>query len=511
MAHVGIQMTDVKAKVVLIVIDGWGISSEKKGNAIYQANTPWMDSFQEQFPFAILEASGLAVGLPDGLMGNSEVGHLNIGAGRIVYQDLVRINLAIENGSFFRNKELIKALENAKHGTGRIHFLGLVSDGGVHSHVNHLLALLDAAKAHGVPKAFVHAFTDGRDTSPTSGVKYIEQVLNHLKKIDYGSIATIIGRYYAMDRDKRWERTKIAFEAMTTGKGEVSVNPLDTIRKRYEHGETDEFLKPIILDSDGLIQDRDTLVFFDFRADRMRQIVESFAFTPPFETSYHPKNVYIVTMTEYKKEYPFPVLYPPETLVNVLAEWLAKHDLQQFHTAETEKYAHVTFFFNGGREEPFAGEDRVLVPSPKVPTYDLKPDMSLQGVKEQVISAMKKNYPFILCNLAPPDMVGHTGVLEAAISAVEATDATIGEIFQACEKNGYLLVITADHGNAEKMIDENGRPHTAHTTSPVPFIVTSKDVQFTRNKGILADVAPTILDLMGLVKPKEMEGKSFIS
>ncbi len=506
----GLYMTEQERKVVLIVIDGWGISPEEKGNAIYHAKTPWMDSFQEKFPFAVLDASGLAVGLPDGLMGNSEVGHLNIGAGRIVYQDLVRINLAIENGSFFKNKVLVQALDNAKNTSGRIHFLGLVSDGGVHSHINHLFALLEAAKARGVSQAFIHAFTDGRDTPPTSATTYIQQLLDHLQKINYGKIATIMGRYYAMDRDKRWERTKIAFDAMVLGKGEKSTHPIETIKKRYENGETDEFLKPIILDEEGMIKDNDTLLFFDFRADRMRQIVESFAFDPPFSTEQQPKNVFIATMTEYKKEYPFPILYPPEKLVNVLAEWLSKQGFTQFHTAETEKYAHVTFFFNGGKEEPFPGEDRVLVPSPKVATYDLKPDMSLEGVKEQVISAMEKNYPFILCNLAPPDMVGHTGVYSAAIKAVEATDATIGEIFQACTKHEYILAITADHGNAEKMIDENGNPHTAHTTNPVPFIITNNRVQFKREKGILADVAPTILDLMGLPKPKEMNGKSLL-
>ncbi len=503
-------MTEIKQKVTLIVIDGWGISPQHEGNAILKAHTPWMDFFQEKFPNAILEASGLAVGLPEGLMGNSEVGHLNLGAGRIVYQDLVRINLAIKEGSFFKNKILLKALENALQKNGRMHFLGLVSDGGVHSHINHLFALLKAAKEFGIPKAFIHAFTDGRDTPPISGTLYIKQLLDHVKKLKYGAIATIMGRYYAMDRDKRWERTKIAYEAMICGKGEKSNNPIKTIHERYQKEETDEFLKPIIVNEEGCIKNGDTLVFFDFRADRMRQIIESFAFDPPFDACNRPKNLYIVTMTEYKKEYPFPILYPPIKLENVLAEWLSKFELPQFHTAETEKYAHVTFFFNGGRETRFPREERVLVPSPKVATYDLKPDMSLDGVKEQVINAMTKQYPFILCNLAPPDMVGHTGVFDAAIKAVEATDKTIGDIFKECQKRDYTLIITADHGNAEKMIDENGKPHTAHTTNPVPLIVLDKQAAFNRKKGILADVAPTILDLMGLPKPREMKGKSFI-
>ncbi len=504
-------MIEPKAKVVLIVIDGWGITSEQKGNAILQAHTPWMDSFQQKFSFALLEASGLAVGLPEGLMGNSEVGHLNIGAGRIVYQDLVRINLAIKDESFFTNDVLLQALDHAKNNTGRVHFLGLLSDGGVHSHINHLFSLIEASRKHGIPRAFIHAFTDGRDTPPTSGISYVQQLLTYLQQKQYGRLATIMGRYYAMDRDKRWERTKLAFEAMVLGKGEKSSNPMETIKKRYEHDETDEFLRPIIVDEEGLIRDRDTLIFFDFRADRMRQIIESFGFNPPFQTEKVPKDLFIATMTEYKKEYPFPILYPPITLQNVLAEWLSKHQISQFHTAETEKYAHVTFFFNGGKEEPFPAEDRILVPSPKVPTYDLKPDMSLQGVQQQVIEAMQKDYPFILCNLAPPDMVGHTGVYDAAVKAVEATDKTIGNIFQSCEKNGYILVITADHGNAEKMIDDDGKPHTAHTTNPVPFIIARNDVHFQREKGILADVGPTILDLMGLTKPKEMTGSSFLT
>ncbi|XP_022094361.1 2,3-bisphosphoglycerate-independent phosphoglycerate mutase-like [Acanthaster planci] len=506
--------------VCLIVIDGWGLSDEKHGNAIANADTPVMDELCKESSCVTLDASGLSVGLPKGLMGNSEVGHLSIGAGRVLYQSIVMIDLAIEDKSIMNKPAFVEAYTRAKNGNGRIHLLGLVSDGGVHSHIAHLKGLLVGLKEKGVPKTFIQFFSDGRDTSPVSGVKYIQEVLDYTKNIGYGSLATVVGRYYAMDRDKRYERNKIAYEGLVQGIGEKATpnDIVQVVQNHYDAPEeervTDEFLKPIIVDPDGRIRDGDTLIFIDFRADRMRQIVEAVGLKPQFETAQIPKDLGVFCMTEYKAEFPFPVIFPPEEPVNVLAEWLAHRKVLQFHCAETEKYAHVTFFFNGGREMQFEGEDRCLVPSPKVATYDLQPEMSCQGVADKMVETIKsKKYPFLMCNFAPPDMVGHTGVYEAAVKACTATDKAIGDMKKACEENDYVLLITADHGNAEVMIDGQGNPVTKHTTKRVPFCMHGGTCKFKQNithNAALPDVAPTVLELMGQPIPPEMTGKSLL-
>lgn len=507
-------------KVCLIVIDGWGLSDKKEGNAILNANTPVMDGLSASEGQAVtLDASGLSVGLPAGLMGNSEVGHMNIGAGRVVYQDIVQINMSVDDKSIQTNPTFVNSCNNAKSTSGRLHLLGLVSDGGVHAHIKHLLCLLEGAKLQGVEKCFVHFFGDGRDTSPTSGVNYLREVLDYISAIKYGSLATIVGRYYAMDRDKRYERIKIAFEGLVQGKGEQTEtgNAVQVVEGRYNAPEserqTDEFLTPIIVDSDGRIKDNDTLVFFNFRADRMREIVEAFGIERHFETDVVPQNLNISCMTQYKKEFPFPLLFPPSQPMNVLAEWIASKGLAQFHCAETEKYAHVTFFFNGGREQAFALEDRLMVPSPKVATYDLQPEMSCQQVADEMVKAIASGkYPFIMNNFAPPDMVGHTGKYEPAVKAVEVTDIAIGSIKDACEKHGYVLLVTADHGNAECMIDEKGGPVTSHTTNRVPFLMTGqRKFRTLTHNAALCDVAPTVLELMGLDIPTEMTGQSLLA
>ncbi|XP_071947559.1 2,3-bisphosphoglycerate-independent phosphoglycerate mutase-like isoform X2 [Antedon mediterranea] len=502
--------------VCLVVIDGWGLSDNVEGNAIKNAETPIMDSLcnPANSQFVTLDASGLAVGLPDGLMGNSEVGHLTIGAGRIIYQDIVKIDLAIKNGEFGQQKAFVDACTRAIQGNGRLHFLGLVSDGGVHSHINHLLEFLKAAKSHGVPKSFVQFFGDGRDTSPVSGVKYLQQVLDFLKQEDYGCLATVVGRYYAMDRDKRHERIKLAYEGLVQGIGESTTpeNVIQVVNARYANKETDEFLKPIIVEPEGRIQDGDTLVFIDFRSDRMRQIVEAFAIQRHFETSVVPKDLHVVCMTQYKSDFGLPVIYPPTSTVNVLAEWIASKKMTQYHCAETEKYAHVTFFFNGGVEKSFEGEQRCLVQSPKVATYDLQPEMSVMGVAEKMVETIESGkFPFVMCNLAPPDMVGHTGVYDATVKACTQTDKAIGLMVEACKKHNYTFLVTADHGNAELMIDEAGKPVTKHSTNRVPFGMTGehKFKNITHNAS-LADVAPTVLSLMGLDIPSEMTGQTLL-
>ncbi|RHZ54314.1 hypothetical protein Glove_428g85 [Diversispora epigaea] len=505
----------MKEKTCLICLDGWGISKNENPqvDAIRHAKTPVMSNFEKEFPYTILKAHGLAVGLPEGLMGNSEVGHLNIGAGRIVYQDIVRINLAVKNKEFGEFENIAKCFNHAKETNGRIHFLGLVSDGGVHSHINHLIHLLETAKNFEIPKAFVHFFADGRDTNPRSSDKYLEQLQKAIDDFNYGQVSTITGRYYAMDRDKRWERIKIAVDALTLGIGEKSQDPLNTIHERFSNDETDEFLKPIIVSEEGLIKEGDTLFFFNYRSDRMREIVQTFGISPPPFDIEIPKNISITTMTRYKTEFPFPVAFPPQAMDNVLAEWLAKNKIPQCHVAETEKYAHVTFFFNGGVEVQFDQEHRDLIQSPKVATYDLKPEMSAIEVAEKVAEEISSgNFPFVMCNFANPDMVGHTGIFDAAVKAIEATDKAIGIVYNACKENGYILFITSDHGNAEQMKDDQGNPHTAHTCNPVPFIMTSDKYSFKDlpTEGALCDVAPTILDVMGLEIPKDMNGSSLL-
>ncbi|KAG0327526.1 hypothetical protein BG004_002757 [Podila humilis] len=508
------EKAQVKQNVCCIVIDGWGISPEEntRGDAIRNAKTPYMDKFEKEYPFTTLGAHGLDVGLPDGLMGNSEVGHLNVGAGRIVYQDIVRIDLAAFKKQFGELENVKASFEKAKAGNGRLHLMGLISDGGVHSHMNHLFALLDAAKEAQVPEVYIHFFGDGRDTSPRSAVGYLKQLLNKLNEINYGKLATITGRYYAMDRDKRWERIKIAVDGLVSGVGEKTSDPVQAIEDNYSKDITDEFLKPIIVDEKGLIGDNDTIFCFNYRSDRMREISAVLGIEPAPMEVHLPKNLHITTMTQYKGDFPFPVAFPAQSMTNVLAEWLAKKGVPQCHVAETEKYAHVTFFFNGGSEAQFEGEHRDLIPSPKVATYDLKPEMSAAAVGEKVAEEIATGkFPFVMCNFAPPDMVGHTGVYEAAIKGVEATDAAIGVIYEACVKHNYTLFITADHGNAEKMLsDDFSTPHTAHTCARVPLVMTSKTHKYNNKVGALCDVAPTMLRVMGLDVPAEMTGQVLI-
>lgn len=509
------------AKVCLIVIDGWGISEETKGNAIANAKAPVMTRLsQVGGKYVTLDASGEAVGLPAGLMGNSEVGHLNIGAGRVMYQDILRINKDCRSGNIVNNPFFVEACNRAIKNGGRLHLLGLVSDGGVHGHIEHLTALLNGAKKLQVPKVYVHFFADGRDTPPKSGTKYIKELAHTIKSLNYGSIATVMGRYYAMDRDKRWERIKVAYDGLVEGQGDlVQVSSQDyselveKVEECYNSDLTDEFLKPIITNKDGLIRDNDTLMFFNFRSDRMRQITETFGVKLNFEVKTKLNNIELFTMNQYKKEFPFKMLYPPIKPTNVLAEAIGKSKVGQFHCAETEKYAHVTFFFNGGQEAEFEGEVRKMVPSPKVATYDLDPEMNAAGVGEEMCKAIDEGkYQFVMCNFAPPDMVGHTGKYEPTIKAVEATDRAIGKVMEACERNGYVLLITSDHGNAERMIDEKGGPVTSHTTNRVPFIMHNSDKNFKHltHNAALCDVAPTVLSLMDIPKPAEMDGQSLI-
>ncbi|KAK0187274.1 cofactor-independent phosphoglycerate mutase [Armillaria mellea] len=515
---------DVKNKVCLIVHDGWGIATVPglEGNAIEAGTTTNMDAIGKVHSQRKLAAHGIAVGLSEGLMGNSEVGHLNIGAGRIVWQDIVRIDVAIKKREFHKNKVILESFSKAKEGTGRLHLLGLISDGGVHSHINHLFALLETAKEVGVPHTYVHFFGDGRDTAPRSAAGYCQELLDFMKKEEYGELATIVGRYYAMDRDKRWDRVKIAIDGLVGGVGETATETgVAAIKANYEKDVTDEFLKPIIVNGDsGRIKDGDSLFFFNYRSDRMREISSVFGLPDkPMEVTI-PKDLSITTMSRYNAKFPFHVAFPPQAMTNVLAEWLSKHDIKQAHIAETEKYAHVTFFFNGGVEKDFKNEDRHMIPSPKVATYDKLPKMSVHGVAEKVAEVIKKgDYEFVMCNFAPPDMVGHTGVYDAAVEAIGHTDEAVGIVYKACQEAGYILLITADHGNAEQMKNlETGAPHTAHTTNPVPFIMTGdpEKYKFTEDKedeeeGALCDVAPTVLDLLGLEKPEEMTGRSLLA
>ncbi|KAG7092047.1 hypothetical protein E1B28_008428 [Marasmius oreades] len=517
-------MSPVKNKVCLIVHDGWGHNDKSggKGDAIHAADTTNMDTISNNHNVRNLAAHGTAVGLSDGLMGNSEVGHLNIGAGRIVWQDIVKIDVSIKKKEFHKNKTILQSIQHAKDGNGRLHFLGLISDGGVHSHINHLYALLETAKEQKVPNVYVHFFGDGRDTAPRSSAKYAQDLLDFIKNElgDYAQLATIVGRYYAMDRDKRWERIKIAVDALVKGEGESNSAVVDAIKASYDKDITDEFLKPIIVNGEeGRIKDGDTLFFFNYRSDRMREIVSVFGLPDKPMKIDVPKDLHITTMSRYSVDYPFSVAFPPQVMDNVLAEWLSKQNLAQAHVAETEKYAHVTFFFNGGVEKQFPKEDRFMIPSPKVPTYDKDPGMSVLGVAEKVAELVKEDkHDFVMCNFAPPDMVGHTGVYDAAVEAVTKTDEAVGVVYKACKEKGYVLVITSDHGNAEKMInEETGDPHTAHTTNPVPLIITGDKDKFKmiedkedEEGGALCDVAPTLLDIMGIPKPEEMEGRSLL-
>lgn len=514
-------MVQVKNKVCLIVHDGWGVARQPglKGNAIEAGDTTTMDSIAEKHNYRLLEAHGLAVGLNEGLMGNSEVGHLNIGAGRVVWQDIVRIDVSIKKHEFHKSPNILKSFQHAKSTNGRLHLIGLVSDGGVHSHIHHLFALLETAKEQQIPEVYVHFIGDGRDTDPHFGIKYMEQLLDFVKKEGVGKVVTVIGRYYAMDRDKRWERVKVAVDALVSSEGEQTDDLLKTFQERYDKDETDEFMKPFIHGGpETRVKDNDTIFFFNYRSDRMRELVSVFALPDKPMEVVVPKAVNVTTMSRYNPEWTFPVAFPPQGMTDVLAEWLSKKGVKQCHIAETEKYAHVTFFFNGGVEKQFPGEERFMIPSPKVATYDQQPEMSVQGVADKVAEEVKSGkYEFVMCNFAPPDMVGHTGKYDAAVKAITATDKAVKTVYEACEEAGYVLIVTADHGNAEQMINpETGEPQTSHTTNPVPFILTGEKGQLQLvpekdgEEGALCDVAPTIIDLMGFDIPEEMTGHSLL-
>jgi 2,3-bisphosphoglycerate-independent phosphoglycerate mutase len=510
-------------RTVLVVLDGFGERAARDGNAIRLARTPSFEALYRDYPHTLVHTSGLAVGLPDGQMGNSEVGHMNMGSGRIVYQDLTRINKSISDGDFFTNPALLSAIEKVKASGGKLHLLGLTSPGGVHSSLDHAYAVVELARDRGLAadRILWHAFLDGRDTPPKSAAGFLCEVSARLGTLGAGRIASAVGRFYAMDRDNRWDRVERAFRLLTGGEGEPAADVATTVEKRYLAGETDEFIKPILAVGDrgaplGTIGDGDAVIFFNFRADRARELTR--ALTQPdfdgFQRARAPKLAAFVCLCTYDASFNLPVAFPPQPLKMILGEYLADRGLAQFRTAETEKYAHVTFFFNGGREEPFAREERRLVPSPKdVPTYDKKPAMSARSVCDGVVSAIEnESYAFVLVNFANPDMVGHTGVLGAAIEAVDVIDECIGRITAAARAHDTAVVITADHGNCEMMIDTDGQPHTAHTTNPVPFIVVDERRRGHAlvEGGRLCDVAPTVLALMGLPQPTEMEGRSLL-
>lgn len=499
--------------VVLMILDGWGINQDCTNNAACQAKTPRLDALFSTCSHAQLLCSGEAVGLPDGQQGNSEVGHLNLGAGRVVYQDLLRISRDIADGSFEKNEAIVNLMSRLKNDGHALHLMGLLSDGGVHSHQDHLYALLNMAKKMGLEKVYVHAFMDGRDVSPTSGVHYLEQLQEQLTAIGVGKLATVSGRYYAMDRDKRWERVERAWKAMVRGEGEQVDDVIAAMQASYANDVTDEFIVPMVCCDDGRIHEDDGIIFYNFRADRAKQLTRSFV-DPAFDGFDREgwQHIDCITMTEYDASLNdmLAVAYPPLVLTNTLGEWLAKQHKKQLRTAETEKYAHVTSFFNGGVEAPNADEERVLIPSPKVATYDLQPEMSAEAVADTVVRGVESGtYDFILVNFANPDMVGHTGVLAAAIQAMEAVDTAVGRVVDAVEKVGGKLLICADHGNCEKMANEDGSPFTSHTTNPVPVILFGD--AHTLHDGRLSDVAPTILALMQLDQPAEMTGSSLLN
>ncbi len=499
-----------KTPTTLIIMDGYGLNPKAEGNAVAAARTPVLDKLFATCPHTTLSASGLDVGLPDGQMGNSEVGHTNIGGGRVVFQDLPRINRAIEDGSFFENEAYCAAMDACLKHDSALHLYGLLSDGGVHSHTNHVWALLKMAKIRGLHKVYIHAFLDGRDVSPTSGKDFVAEAVAKCKEIGLGKIATVMGRYYAMDRDKRWDRLERAYDAMVYGEGIQNSDPVDAVAKSYRDGVTDEFVEPVVCDKDGTISDNDSIIFFNYRPDRAREITR--AFVDPafdgFQRQFFP--VTYVCTTEYDASMPnVLVAFPRVAVKNGLGEYLSSMGMTQLRIAETEKYAHVTFFFNGGVETVYPGEDRVLVNSPKVATYDLQPEMSAVEVTDQCVERIESGaYDVIILNFANCDMVGHTGVFDAAVKAVETVDTCVGRVVDATRAMGGIAMITADHGNAEIMVKSDGSPMTAHTTDPVPFIVVGAAVEL--HPGRLADIAPTILDVMGLACPPEMDGKSLI-
>ncbi|SZD73701.1 2,3-bisphosphoglycerate-independent phosphoglycerate mutase [Candidatus Ornithobacterium hominis] len=505
-------------KVLLMILDGWGESINPKVSAIAQAQTPFIDNCYIKYPHANLTTFGLAVGLPEGQMGNSEVGHMNIGAGRVVYQNLAKINLAIQDKTLGQNKELQAAFEYANQNHKDLHLIGLVSDGGVHSHINHLKALLDQTHAAKVKNCYIHAFTDGRDCDPKSGKKFIEDIINKASHVN-ARLASIVGRYYAMDRDNRWERVRLAYDVMTNAVGEKTEKPLEAIQKSYDNDVTDEFIKPIVCTNpDGSpvakIKDGDVVIFFNFRTDRPRQITEALFLTAFPEQNMHPLDLYFVSMTKYDEAFDkVHVLYDEDKLTNTMGEVLAQNQKKQIRIAETEKYPHVTFFFSGGKEEAFNGESRILCPSPKdVATYDLKPEMSAFDIRDKIIPELnKKEADFICLNFANADMVGHTGVFEAAMKACEVVDQCAEAICNVALENDYAVAIIADHGNSDLMINEDGSPNTQHTTSPVPFFfLTKEDENIKLKNGKLGDLAPSILNYMGVEIPKEMNGNIII-
>ncbi len=502
---------------MLMILDGFGINEKEEGNAVKQANTPHLNKILTENPNTIIHTSGLAVGLPEGQMGNSEVGHTNIGAGRIVYQELTRITKDIEEGEFFSIPEFVNAIEFAKKNNGKLHIMGLLSDGGVHSHNRHLYGLLELAKRKDFENVYVHCFMDGRDTPPASGENYIVELEDKMKEKGIGKIASISGRYYAMDRDKRWERVQKAYDALVNGIGETAPTAVQAIEESYQKEVFDEFIVPTVITSSGSpvakIEDGDAVIFFNFRPDRAREITRSIV-DPDFD-GFETKrlNTYFVCMTPYDETMPnVNIAYKKEELKNTFGEYISSKGLKQLRIAETEKYAHVTFFFNGGNEKVYEGEDRILVPSPKVATYDLKPEMSAYEVCDNVVEAIKsQKYDSIILNFANPDMVGHTGSLEAAIKALEAVDECVQKVVEAINEVNGVLLITADHGNCEQMIDyTTGEPHTAHTTNPVPLAVVGLPQNKKLKEGRLADLAPTMLEILGLEKPEEMTGESLL-
>lgn len=507
-----------KKPVMLMILDGFGIAEASEGNAVSLAKKPNFDRLVKEYPHSMLQASGMAVGLPEGQMGNSEVGHLNIGAGRIVYQELTRITKAIADGEFFKNEELLKAMKNAKENNSALHLMGLLSNGGVHSHIDHLKGLLEFAKKEGLQKVYVHAFMDGRDVAPSSGKEFIEKTEAMMKEVGVGQIATISGRYYAMDRDNRWERVELAYNAIVKGTGETANSAVEAIEKSYHDNKTDEFVLPTVILEDGhpttTVKSGDSVIFFNFRPDRARELTR--ALTQKDFDGFNAEKLQLtfVTMTQYDKTFEgVNVAFKAQTLTNTLGEFVANKGLNQLRIAETEKYAHVTFFFNGGVEKPNENEDRALIASPKVATYDLKPEMSAYEVTEELIKRIDSDkYDMIILNYANPDMVGHTGVIPAAVKAIETVDECLGKVAdKILEKDGSLF-ITADHGNAETMIDfSTGNPFTAHTTDPVPFVwVSNHSKGKSLEDGKLSDIAPTMLKEMGIDKPEEMTGHSLI-
>ena len=505
---------------LLMILDGWGIGSQDSKNAIFQSNVPNINHLKKTYPITELLCSGEAVGLPAGIMGNSEVGHLNIGAGRVVYQDLLRIDRAIDDKSFFENEVLNSIISKVMDRQSALHLMGLVSDGGVHSQLTHLFALIQMAKKKGVKRLYVHVILDGRDTPPDSGIRYTQQLVDYMNKVEFGKIATVCGRYYAMDRDTRWERTEKAYLLYTQGQGSIEKDPVAAVKNAYEKGQTDEFVQPIMIADDNnapldVVQDNDGIIFFNFRADRARQITR--AFTAPKFDAFHrkirPNLCEYVCMTLYDESFTLPMAFGPEHLTDILGEILSRHQKKQLRIAETEKYAHVTYFFNGGEEKPFPLEDRCLIPSPRnVATYDEKPEMSALLVTDEILKRINSDeYDTIVLNFANMDMVGHTGIMEAAITACEVLDQCVGKIVSLILEKKGTVMITADHGNAEKMKDENNKPHTAHTLNPVPFLLVNDALKHAKlKKGALCDIAPTILDIMGVPQPAAMTGTSLI-